>query len=136
MSQPEKLSSAQLNSYLTRINTGGVPEVIKIYQELQDKGYGYAGWAKGVATAETVTGLAAVDYLTGTALIGLGGEEYRNLGDAQVDAIAQRDGLLQDVFYRRTGMQDHDPTRRNSKRSEQIFEPEFLRTNVMWEPAE
>ena len=87
MSQPEKLSSAQLNSYLTRINTGGVPEVIKVYQELQDKGYGYAGWAKGVATAETVTGIAAVDYLTGTALIGLGGQECRNLGQVQVDAI-------------------------------------------------
>jgi Ca2+-binding RTX toxin-like protein len=87
MSGPEKVSAAQLNSYLTRINTGGVPEVIKVYQELQDKGYGYAGWAKGVATAETVTGLAAVDYLTGTALIGLGGEESRNLSKAQIDAI-------------------------------------------------
>ena len=61
--------------------------MIKVYQELQDKGYGYAGWAKGVATAETVTGIAAVDYLTGTALIGLGGQECRNLGQVQVDAI-------------------------------------------------
>jgi len=50
--------------------------------------------------------------------------------------LAQRDSLLQDVFYRWAGMQDHDPTRRRPKRSEQIFEPEFLRENVMWGPAE
>lgn len=58
MSGPKPVSAEQLKSYLTRINTGGVPEIIKVYQELQDKGYGYAGWAKGVATSSirTTTG--------------------------------------------------------------------------------
>jgi Ca2+-binding RTX toxin-like protein len=87
MAQPATLTTAQLDVYLNRINTGGVTEVVKVYQELYDQGYNYAGWAKGVATAETVTGVAAIDYLTGTALAGLGGEECRNLSETQIDAI-------------------------------------------------
>lgn len=74
MTQPATLTTAQLDVYLNRINTGGVTEAVKVYQELQDKGYGYAGWAKGVATGDSFTGTAALDYLTGTAWLGLGGQ--------------------------------------------------------------
>lgn len=87
MPQPQVINTAQLNAYLNRINTGDLAEVVKVYQELQDKGYGYAGWAKGVATAQTVTGVAAIDYLTGTAWMGLGGDECKNLTTHQIDAI-------------------------------------------------
>jgi hypothetical protein len=80
---PQTLTTAQLNGYLTQIQKGGVGDAVQVYQQLYDQGYNYAGWAKGVATGETITGTAALDYLTGTAMIGLGGPECRNLSPAQ-----------------------------------------------------
>lgn len=59
-----------------------------MYQDLYAKGYNYAGWALSVASGNTITGTAALDYLTGTALMGLGNTEVcRNLTPAQVDKI-------------------------------------------------
>ena len=87
MPQTQTLTTAQLNGYLTQIRNGGVADAVQVYQQLYDKGYNYAGWAQGVATGETITGTAALDYLTGTAMIGLGGPECRNLSPAQIDKI-------------------------------------------------
>ena len=87
MPQTQTLTTAQLNGYLTQIQKGGVADAVQVYQQLYDKGYNYAGWAQGVATGETITGTAALDYLTGTAMIGLGGPECRNLSPAQIDKI-------------------------------------------------
>lgn len=49
------------------------------YEELRQKGYGYAGWAHGVATGESVTGRAALGFLTDTA--------NRELTQAEMDGI-------------------------------------------------
>jgi hypothetical protein len=87
MTQPQTLTSNQLQSYADRINAGGLDAAKQVYAELYALGYNYAGWAQGVATGQTLTGVSALDYLTGTALMGLGGPACRNLSDAQIDKI-------------------------------------------------
>lgn len=81
------LTSAQLLGYRDRINSGGVSGAREVYADLHDQGYGYAGWAEGVATGNTVTGQSALDFLNSTALLGMGGEACRNLTTSQVDQI-------------------------------------------------
>lgn len=85
---PKELSIGQLEIYRTRINTGGLSEAIKVYGELYAHGYRYAGWGRGVATGRTVTGVSALDFLSSTALLGLGSQEVcKNLTPAQIDKI-------------------------------------------------
>lgn len=83
----QPFSPVKLSDFFERIRVAGLSEVIKIYEELENLGYNYASWAKGVATGKSVTGVSALDYLTGTALMGLAGDECRNLSQAQIDAI-------------------------------------------------
>lgn len=61
--------------YRRQIEQEGVQGAIKMYVDLQEKGHGYAGWAKGVAEASglntgcfggTITGRAAVLYMKST----------------------------------------------------------------------
>lgn len=87
MSNPQKITSIELFNYRNRIKSGGAQEVISVYQELYDKGYNYAGWAKGVATSESETGKAAIEYLTSSALFGLSGPECKNLSKFQIDKL-------------------------------------------------
>ena len=46
---PNKINIQQLEQYQKAITKGGVPAAIKVYEELYDQGYNYAGWAKGRA---------------------------------------------------------------------------------------
>ncbi len=92
MTQPQTLSTQQLQDYRAHIRNAGTLDqkkavAIAVYQDLYDKGYNYAGWALGVATGNTITGTAALDYLTGTALMGIGSEACQNLSAAQIDKI-------------------------------------------------
>jgi hypothetical protein len=93
MTQPQALTTQQIQNYQNQIQNAGTlaqqkAAAIAVYQDLYAKGYNYAGWALGVATGDTITGTAALDYLTGTALMGLGNPEMcRNLTPAQVDKI-------------------------------------------------
>ncbi len=84
---PEILTNQQLNSYRDRINSGGLEQVRQVYSELYAKGYNYAGWALGVAKGNTLTGLAALDFLQGTALLGLDSVTCRNLSQNEIDLI-------------------------------------------------
>ncbi len=61
----EYITSNRLNELLTVATNpdSGKAEFIAIYQELYDKGFGYAGWAKGVVTKETITGVSAVNFM-------------------------------------------------------------------------
>ncbi|GKT01276.1 RTX toxin [Acidovorax sp. SUPP3434] len=81
------LTISQLTTYRSAINTGGVTAARAVYSDLYSQGYNYAGWALGVATGNTITGQSALNYLGGTAMIGLGGDECRNLTPAQIDKI-------------------------------------------------
>ena len=93
MTQPQALTTQQIQNYQSQIKNAGTlaqqkAAAIAVYQDLYAKGYNYAGWALGVATGNTITGTAALDYLTGTALMGLGNDYMcRNLTPAQVDQI-------------------------------------------------
>jgi hypothetical protein len=55
MAQPKTLTNAQLQQYRDLINNGGVNAVRQVYAELYADGYGYAGWANGVATGNSIT---------------------------------------------------------------------------------
>jgi Ca2+-binding RTX toxin-like protein len=85
--QPQKITLTQLQSYSDQIKNGGLQQARQVYADLYAKGYNYAGWAQGVATGETFTGVAALDFLTGTALLGVGSASCRNLSSTQIDSI-------------------------------------------------
>lgn len=67
------LTVAQIDAYDKLIQTNGVGAVKQVYGELYDKGFQYAGWAKGVAKGDSITGQAALEFLDATALMGYGG---------------------------------------------------------------
>lgn len=48
--------------------------VVEAYHALAQRGYAYAGWGGGVASGETLAGAAALDFLEGTAVMGLGSQ--------------------------------------------------------------
>lgn len=84
---PQPLTIEQLKSYQDRIDNGGLEQVRQVYGELYKKGYNYAGWALGVANGKTMTGLAALEFLKGTALMGLDIASCRNLSQSTIDVI-------------------------------------------------
>ena len=84
---PKALTSSQIQQYINQINSGGVDQARQVYDTLNGQGYNYAGWAAGVARGDSITGLSALDFLQGTALMGLSGETCRNLTPTQIDKI-------------------------------------------------
>ncbi|WP_281272934.1 calcium-binding protein, partial [Hydrogenophaga borbori] len=119
MSQPQALTTVQLEAYSQQLANGTLANVEQVYADLYSKGYSYAGWAGGVASESTIAGVSAVNFLTGTAMMGWGGEQCRNLPEATLDSIrmqmatryvdvliryADRDGgvLSSDIDYRDT----------------------------------
>ncbi len=58
-----------------------------VYSSLNDQGYAYANWAKGVVNGDTISGIAAIDYVKGTALMGLGGPACQNLSPEAIQKI-------------------------------------------------
>jgi hypothetical protein len=71
---PQAPTTQQIGQYITQINNGGIDQVRQVYDSLYAQGYNYAGWAGGVASGDSITGLSALSFLQGTALMGLGGE--------------------------------------------------------------
>jgi hypothetical protein len=84
---PQTITNQQLDQYLTLIQTGGVEQARLVYDALNAQGYRYAGWAAGVARGDSITGVSALDFLQGSALMGAGGDACRNLTQVQVDEI-------------------------------------------------
>jgi hypothetical protein len=84
---PQQLTKEQLNNYRKIIENGGVNGAIQVYSELLTKGYNYAGWAKGVAGADTLTGNSALAYLEGSALLGINGNGSSNISVQQATNI-------------------------------------------------
>ena len=81
------LTLTDLNYYQNQVKQGGVNKVVEFYNVLDNLGYDYSGWAKGVASENTIAGQAAVSFLKGTALMGLGGDQCRNLSSTTLDVI-------------------------------------------------
>ena len=77
----------QLNTYKNNIEAGGVNAAADFYSEMHSNGYGYAGWAQGVVNNNNTTGTSANGFLSGTAMMGLGGNECKSLTTAQSNSI-------------------------------------------------
>lgn len=75
----QAVTAEQLKNLHNSIEKGGVKNVIQAYDYLYQRGYNYAGWAKGVATGNTISGIAALSYLENSAQSGL--------RDAQINQI-------------------------------------------------
>ena len=116
---PQILTTEQLVNYQKRIASGGLEQARQIYSELYAKGYNYAGWASGVAKGDSLTGLAALDFLKGTALMGIDSKVCRDLNQSTINSIryemaasyvdslveiaARNDGILtRDISYEQT----------------------------------
>jgi hypothetical protein len=84
---PQTLTTTQIQQYIDSIKTGGLDQARLAYDALDAQGYNYAGWATGVASGNSITGLSALSYLQGTALMGMGGDACRNLTQTQIDKI-------------------------------------------------
>ena len=53
---PQTINLQDIKRYQDMIDRNQVQGAIRVYEELLSKGYDYAGWAKGVAKGDTVTG--------------------------------------------------------------------------------
>ncbi|WP_374490451.1 beta strand repeat-containing protein, partial [Zoogloea sp.] len=125
---PQSITSSQLQGMQQAVQTGGVNAAIQAYGSLYGQGYNYAGWAQGVATGNSLSGQAALSYLEGTALMGIGGDSCRNLTQQQIDQIrtdmAQR--TLQEyqrIANENNGVLDRDLTYQETRAVHQdVFE--------------
>ena len=84
---PQPITSIQLQNLQDEIKAGGVNAAVQAYTFLEEQGYSYGGWARGVAAGDSISGQSALSYLRGTALMGMGGEACRNLSQQQIDEI-------------------------------------------------
>lgn len=66
MNNLENLTSERIQQYLNLVEAEGIDAVPTIYSALNDMGFGYAGWAYGVSTGDTVTGQGALDFMIAT----------------------------------------------------------------------
>ncbi|WP_405125052.1 hypothetical protein [Ralstonia pseudosolanacearum] len=83
---PEKIRKDDFTHLKDLLAHGQVSE---FYFYLQDRGYSYAGWGGGVARENSIAGISAIDYLTGSALMGMGGEACWNISQWKSDKIKQ-----------------------------------------------
>lgn len=84
---PQSLTTKQITAYIDRVNAGGLPQVLQVYDELYAQGYNYAGWAAGVARGDTITGQSALKFLKDSAVLGWNGSGGENLSPEQIDRI-------------------------------------------------
>jgi len=82
---PNPITLTQLQNLQDTINSEGVDAAVRAYAFLNEQGYGYGGWARGVAAGDSISGQSALSYLQGTALMGIGGEACRNLSQEHID---------------------------------------------------
>ncbi|WP_275415066.1 calcium-binding protein [Snodgrassella communis] len=88
MSQPQVLTKEQLRAWSEQIKTGKLSAIGEVYQALAQKGYDYAHWALGVATADTITGNGALQFMQAVAK-----DHKQKLPQARVDSV-RRDMVL------------------------------------------
>ena len=81
---PTPLSINDIQQLQARLASGDIQGV---YTFLLDQGYNYAGWARGVAAGNTIAGEAALDYMKGTALMGVGGLPGQSLSADTIQGI-------------------------------------------------
>ena len=63
MLEIQPLSIERLKQLKRLLDIEGIKVTSSIYKELSNLGYGYAGWAYGVATGESATGQGALLFM-------------------------------------------------------------------------
>ncbi|ORF36514.1 hypothetical protein [Snodgrassella alvi] len=63
MLEAQKVSKNEIEAWRKQIENGDLSDVGAVYQQLAKRGYHYAEWAYGVASANTITGNGALEYM-------------------------------------------------------------------------
>ena len=67
MLEAQKVSAAEIRAWRKQIENGDLSDVGEVYQQLAKRGYHYAEWAYGVASANTITGNGALKFMQAVA---------------------------------------------------------------------
>ena len=62
---PSTITISEINQLIETVNAG---DISSAYEYLIERGYSYASWTNGVAQADTIAGVSALNYLSDTAL--------------------------------------------------------------------
>ena len=67
MLEAQKVSVAEIRTWREQILNGDLSDVGAVYQQLAKRGYHYAKWAYGVASADSITGNGALEFMQAVA---------------------------------------------------------------------
>nr|WP_279032510.1 hypothetical protein [Snodgrassella alvi] len=67
MLEAQKVSKSEIEAWRKQIENGDLSDVGAVYQQLAKRGYHYAEWAYGVASANTITGNGALEFMQAVA---------------------------------------------------------------------
>ena len=63
MLEAQKVSKSEIQAWRKQIENGDLSDVGAVYQQLAKRGYHYAKWAYGVASADSITGNGALEFM-------------------------------------------------------------------------
>ena len=67
MLEAQKVSISEIQAWRKQIENGDLSDVGAVYQQLAKRGYHYAKWAYGVASADSITGNGALEFMQSVA---------------------------------------------------------------------
>ena len=67
MLEAQKVSKSEIEAWRKQIENGDLSDVGAVYQQLAKRGYHYAKWAYGVASADSITGNGALEFMQAVA---------------------------------------------------------------------
>ena len=67
MLEAQKVSKSEIEAWRKQIENGDLSDVGAVYQQLAKRGYHYAEWAYGVASANSITGNGALKFMQAVA---------------------------------------------------------------------
>ena len=67
MLEAQKISKSEIQVWRKQIENGDLSDVGEVYQQLAKRGYHYAKWVYGVASADSITGNDALEFIQSVA---------------------------------------------------------------------
>ncbi|WP_367466065.1 hypothetical protein ABW387_02955 [Snodgrassella alvi] len=67
MLEAQKVSRSEIQVWRKQIENGDLSDVGAVYQQLAKRGYHYAEWAYGVASADSITGNGTLEFMQAVA---------------------------------------------------------------------
>lgn len=83
---PSAVSSTEIQQLIVDVNAGNYTAA---YDYLSVRGYAYADWANGVAQGNSIAGVSALEFLEGTAMMGVGGSVGQTLSTETIESVRQ-----------------------------------------------